>query len=596
MTNRRSCGLRSTTVSLFILCLLGLNSITHTTSKFTFNINLKDRILIGPGKRPVAAISPQTVSVSTNGTTVEKNNTVNVVQQPILDVSRLNLASSEALKAIRSLSLSLFTDLCPQGMLPLAFLYSQYQNRLSLIVTSLWLALFGAISAFTMFSVASLSRTTGSSSLAEMSSKLIGVKWWPVLAESVVTGVCLSNCLFYLFAIGRIMSSLVDGMSIFGGNSFDMSDKRITVVFSTCLVMIVSLYTQHCQGVNGVEAERIFPPRDTSSTVVKSKKRLLSLQPALLSVIAAFSLLAFMLYRQVDGAYSSGSRLLDHLPYGMRPSFPNDIGEALIEMKSSIFWDIVSILPFLSALSISFVSHYSAIDYFRQFSYSAAVENESTTSSNKKDKQKAVIVSSLKVFATVTTAVMMVIAASFSLSMSLGYRIFGLSAQSLIINNFPASYCADSLAFAVRLLMMLSLAGFAYPSMFATLLTSVESLLAPLGEPTRITANNERNDTLTVWKYMKQRKNLMLLLHGLLSILVLGLGEKQISFILTTLGFGCTATLAFSLPAVLQLIHMYKQGRTGLRISRLDMVMNTVILVVGLTATIGGAYGLLSFV
>jgi hypothetical protein len=296
--------------------------------------------------------------------------------------------------------------------------------------------------------------------------------------------------------------------------------------------------------------------------------------------------------------------LLDELPKKFRPRFASSLDSKGMVMSFR------SMLPLLQAFSVSFVVHYNALPYFQKFS-----DQMNADGSEAAKQFRSRIIGPYRRFAVMTLAVLSVVGLVYSSTMASGYRLFGLSAQPLILNNFPA--WNDKLAVGVRAAVTITLFTFAYPSMFSALLVSVEGLMGrlmnslrrlldrqPLNEYTLLALSfaegmlrrvfQSEDTTGTVSKNtvrsmsQSNRLKLSLCLHLLMSAFILFSRENLVSNTLTIFGATFGSTLAYTLPSLLELRHLQNRSKVGLAVSKVKWAVNVGVFILGLLSLVTG--------
>lgn len=360
-----------------------------------------------------------------NNKILSKNTNIHVVSSQHKEHEKLN---------ILSLVTNIVADLCPHGMMPLAYGLSQGASGPTGCIPALVLMiLFGSMSAYTMISYADISKQTNSKNIGELWSKLINpkTKW---LIDLSVFLLCFGCCVFYSAFVGDIFTSLSSVLGLKG-----LLNKRWFVLLSISSSILLPL----CQ------------LEDLSALKFSS----------ILGVGGIFYTVFFHILRYIDGSYSSTSldksnNVITMLPYvamKMQPKFPTP--------KMTLMNTHSGTLVLMNMLCVAFLSHYNSINYYEEFDQ--PINNR------------------FSIAVGIGFTISMLV---FTSMMFLGYFLFGTSVQPLLLNNFPNT--KDTLASLARVATGLAIT-FAYPLMFAGLKTSMFSLLT-----TYLSNNNKNNKNI----------------------------------------------------------------------------------------------------
>jgi len=116
--------------------------------------------------------------------------------------------------SLSTLIISMVADLCPHGMLPLAYGLSQ-GGPTGLIPAFTLMAIFGTASGYTMTSLAYMAKESGVTGIGGLWSNLISPKTtW--IAESSIFALCFGCCVFYSAFIGDIFSAVASAAGMQG--------------------------------------------------------------------------------------------------------------------------------------------------------------------------------------------------------------------------------------------------------------------------------------------------------------------------------------------------------------------------------------------
>jgi len=399
-----------------------------------------------------------------------------------------------------SVVVNIIADLCPHGMLPLAYGFAQ-GGPSGVIPSVLLVLLFGLMSGYTMISYADMAQDNNADTIGEIWSNLISNKttFIPDLAMFLL---CFGCCVFYSAFIGDIFSSLAKAINLPG-----LLTKRYVLLGLLSSYVLLPLCLQD----------------DLSALQFSSK-------------IGVFGILVTVfvhIYRLIDGSYSSNSPLLNDLSIKQIPTWPNP--------KYNLFSINTGILTLVNMLCVAFLAHYNAINYYKE------LENKSI------NKYKLTIALGYTVSILVFVTMMLV-----------GYGLFGLISQPLLLNNFHNT--KDIFATYARFGTGLAIL-FAYPLMFAGLKSALKSLLI---------SNTSINPSNTL-----VYKSIQVAILSVITSIAFKCSEDDVSVVLGIVGsvLGCGG--AYILPGYLQLINMRKKKLNGLKNNQIDVIANHLLVALG---------------
>ena len=236
-------------------------------------------------------------------------------------------ASSHGHKmSLTTLIINIVADLCPHGMLPLAYGIAQ-GGPTGIVPAVALVAIFGSMSAYTMTVFARIAEETKSNSIAELWGKLIGQKTrW--LADVAVFSLCFGCCVFYSAFIGDIFGALSAAAGVTG-----VVGQRSTVlgaISALCLLPLCLL-------------------EDISSLQFSS----------ILGVAGIMFTVVFHILRVSDGTYTPESGLFAKLLSSkMQPKWPS---------PKFTLWSVnKGTLMLVNMLCVAFLAHYNAINYYKE--------------------------------------------------------------------------------------------------------------------------------------------------------------------------------------------------------------------------------------
>jgi amino acid permease len=230
--------------------------------------------------------------------------------------------SHEHKMSLVSLVVNIVADLCPHGMLPLAFGFAQ-GGPTGLIPAFLLLFIFGSMSAFSMTKFANLATETNSENIAGIWKKLISAKssW---IVDFSIFFLCFGCCIFYSAFIGDIFSALATAFGLNTSRWIVLGAISTLVLLPLCLLEDLSaLKFSSLVGVGGI-----------------------------------LYTLAFHLYRAWDGSYSPGAFLTEFVPSRFQPNWP--------DVKLPLFSVNKKTLVLANMICVAFLAHYNAINYYKE--------------------------------------------------------------------------------------------------------------------------------------------------------------------------------------------------------------------------------------
>ena len=228
--------------------------------------------------------------------------------------------------SLTTLVVNIVADLCPHGMLPLAYGIAQ-GGPTGIVPAVALVAIFGSMSAYTMTVYARLAEETKSNSIAEVWGKLIGEKsrW---LADAAVFSLCFGCCVFYSAFIGDIFGALFAAAGVTG-----VIGKRTTVLGAISAIFLLPLCLLE----------------DISSLQFSS----------VLGVVGIMFTFIFHAIRVTDGTYTPTSGLFAKLLSAkMQPKWPSP--------KYSMYSVNKGTLVLVNMLCVAFLAHYNAINYYKE--------------------------------------------------------------------------------------------------------------------------------------------------------------------------------------------------------------------------------------
>lgn len=410
--------------------------------------------------------------------------------------------------------------------MPLAFGIAQGGTTGWVVAVAL-LVIFGTMSAYTMMSYAEMSKTTNAKNIGQIWSKLINERTEWVVDLSIFL-LCFGCCVFYSAFIGDIFTALTSAVGVTG-----LLGLRPIVLLSITGLVLLPL----CQ-LEDLSALKFSSLVGTGGILYTA---------------------AFHALRLLDGSYAHGSEMLKFVSPKMQPTHPR---QPLHAWRMS-----TGTLILINMLCVAFLAHYNAINYYEEL--------ENPTS----QRYNTAIASGFGVSMVVFVGMMF-----------MGYRLFGLSAQPLLLNNFPL--WKDPLAILARAATGLAIT-FAYPLMFAGLKSSMYSMIdgcskqPDVAEPPKWSflaslkpqpAQKPVSERLSI----QVKKRSVLAVVAVITVIAVQCGEEDVSVVLGIVGsvLGCFA--AYVLPGMLKIALQKQRTEAGLTNSRVEVVVNHGLVVMGL--------------
>lgn len=288
---------------------------------------------------------------------------------------------------ISSLAINIMADLCPHGMLPLAFgMASEGGTGLAPALTLL--IIFGSLSAYTLISIARACEATGEYSFRGIWSRTLqpSTAW---IIDAGITFLCFGCCIFYSAFIGDLSAALAQALG-----APALLHKRWV-----CLVAL-----------------HVFPLMPLCLM-----KNLSALQySSIVGVLGILYTTAFVVKRQLDGTYQEGGRFHSLIDVVYRPIKPSHTA------LEKVFRLGPGAISLMNMACVAFTTHYNGIAYYTEL----------------KDR-------TLPRYASAVGLGFLASFSVFALMMSFGFRTFGHAAQPLLLNNYHRT--KDALATGSRL-------------------------------------------------------------------------------------------------------------------------------------------------
>ncbi len=229
--------------------------------------------------------------------------------------------------SIGTLAINIMADLCPHGMLPLAFgMASEGGTGLAPALTLL--VVFGTLSAYTLISIARACEATGEYTFRGVWSKTLNPKTAWVI-DVGITFLCFGCCIFYSAFIGDLSAALAQAL---GAPTW--LHKRWL-----CLVAL-----------------HVFP-----LWPLCLMKNLSALQySSIVGVLGILYTTAFVVKRQVDGTYQMGGQFHALIDSMYRPH------KASHSALEKVFRLGPGAISLMNMACVAFTTHYNGIAYYTE--------------------------------------------------------------------------------------------------------------------------------------------------------------------------------------------------------------------------------------
>jgi len=308
---------------------------------------------------------------------------------PIKTTSHVTAGTTEAHHglSVTSLAINIMADLCPHGMLPLAFGMAS-EGGTGLVPALSLLVLFGSLSAYTLISIARACEATGEYSFRGIWSRTLhpSTAW---IIDAGITFLCFGCCIFYSAFIGDLSAALAQALGA-------------PAVLHKRWLCLVALH--------------IFP-----LWPLCLMKNLSALQYS--SIVGVFGILyttAFVVKRQCDESYGPSGHFHALIDAVYRPQTPSySAFEKLFRLGPGA-------ISLMNMACVAFTTHYNGIAYYTELK-----------DRNLSRYSGAVGLGFLASFSV------------FALMMVFGFGTFGFAAQPLLLNNYHRTQ--DALATGSRL-------------------------------------------------------------------------------------------------------------------------------------------------
>lgn len=222
--------------------------------------------------------------------------------------------------SITTLAINIMADLCPHGMLPLAFGMASAGGT-GLVPALTLLVLFGSLSAYTLISIARACEATGEYSFRGIWSRTLNpnTAW---IIDTGITFLCFGCCIFYAAFIGDLSAALAQALGA-------------PAIFHKRWICLVAIH--------------IFP-----LLPLCLMRNLSALQySSIVGVLGILFTTGFVVKRQVDGTYQSGGQFHALIDAFYRP---NKASHSALEKVFRVGPGAISLM---NMACVAFTTHYN---------------------------------------------------------------------------------------------------------------------------------------------------------------------------------------------------------------------------------------------
>lgn len=416
-----------------------------------------------------------------------------------------------------ALVVNVVADLCPHGMLPLAYGFAK-GGPTGIVPAIILVLLFGSMSAYSMTAFSSLSTATGSDTIADIWGRLISPKS-QYIVDLAIFALCYGCCVFYSAFVGDIFGALAKAFGFQG-----IFATRANVLLGITSTFLLPLCLQ----------------QDLSALQVSS----------LLGVFGIFYTLGFHVLRLFDGSYASGAALLEHIVPKLRPHFPN-VPFTLLKINKGT-------LTLANMLCVAFLAHYNSINYFKELNKGQA-------------KYVAAIATGFGISTCVFITMMLVGYKIFGTSaLPLILNNFPKTADPLASGARLATGVAITFAYPLMFAGLKS-------AMFSLMdgkpaVTNATPVVK--GKVPAAVVTSKKSSELT------KNMAIVAVVASITSIAV-KCGEEDVSVVLGIVGSVLGCFVAYVLPGWLQLTHFRQRNRAGLKNNKLEVIVNHALVAIG---------------
>lgn len=427
--------------------------------------------------------------------------------------------------SVNEMAANIIADLCPHGMLHLAYGLA-CGGPTGIIPAVVLVAVFGAMSAYSMVVLAHLSKEVGAESIGDLWGRLKSPssKW---LIDASIMMLCYGCCVFSAATVGDIFGDFMKSMG-------KMNIPRSLAIALPVNMLLPNLLADDLSGLQSALA---------------------------MGTAGIFYTVLLLVKRWLDQTYAPGSYFLKYVDPELRPHFTSSLGS-----KWSKWFHINSgTLVLVNMLSIAFLAQHHAIPYLRELN-------------TPEQYQKGIAFG----FG-ITSAV-------FLTMMFIGYKMFGNAAHPLILNNFAEKDTLANVArFCVGVAMVLAFFMAFIPlksAMFALIDAATASRnRSPDENQTVSHGGPDDSSQIKKWKFASALVTWL----SITKIAEWYNTHQVASFVsIVVSALGCL--VAYILPNYLSILHNHQRQKAGLTTNRREVAMNYFMAILGALLSILGVW------
>ncbi|RYH28986.1 hypothetical protein EON65_10130 [archaeon] len=428
-----------------------------------------------------------------------------------------------------TLVINIVADLCPHGMLPLAYGFASGGPN-GLVPSVLLLALFATMSGYSMTAFASLAQHTNSSTIAEIWSKLFNPQT-KFLVDLAIFGLCYGCCVFYSAFAGDIFAALTLALNL---------KNLLPHRWNTLLLISTTVLLPLCltEDLSGLQVTSYLGVAGIAYTVL------------------------FYVYRLSTGSYLPGSELLKYVPTKLHPSHPTP--------RFPLFNTNTGLLTLANLLCVAFLAHYNSITYYKELNQGLP------------QYRKAVIVGFG--IAALTFLIMMLVGYQLFGKAALPLILNNFPFKEDKFATLARLAIGLSITFAYPLM---------FAGLKSAMFNLLDTFYFKGAASQSVNGDNplpsSNADKVSKNKKFVQTSAIITALASITSIAV-KCGEEDVSVVLGIVGSVLGCVVAYCLPASLQLKHMRNRHKAGLSVNRAEAVSNHALGVLGAVFAVLGAW------
>jgi len=423
--------------------------------------------------------------------------------------------------------LNMLADLCPHGMLPMAYGVAAMGGT-GLAPAALMTAAASCACGYTLYSLGrsySASGTKEPPSLRAVWSAVIGEKTsW--MASALVALLCAGCCVFYSAFIGDLFTAVAQTL---------LPDAKLSRPFCLGMLTLCPLLP-------------LCLMSDLSALQYSSVGGL----GGILYVVI------FVIIRYFDGSYEEGGKFYQYVDEALHP-FPSGLG----------LWSVgPGMMVMMNMTVIAFLIHYNGVKYM--------TELKEQTNANFRKAVSFAMLGSLSVFVCM---------------MVFGSKTFGLHAMPLILNNYCKSedYMATIARIATGVAIMsgypLMFAGLKEGA-FPLAASAADALGAP---EVATSLREDTTQTDNVFCESWWRRSVAVAILALITEVAFNVSEEEVGLVLGIVGAVLGSQLGYVVPALLNL-KMYEQGKLTFPKGSWEPAFNRFLLCFGAVFAVFGTF------